>query len=210
MPAVKETIRFGTRDDDSYFYPDKVTEKGQEFDWPTGVPHFTYRKDPDLPADHNVQIAFNVIPEDQKGEMMPFPVGTMPHYCAFPDTDYEFALNKWNEGGSEIFCLARPGVPRKTFYPREPRSPIDGGPVGGKAKLVFKGNVLECAIPWTEMPEVHAALAEGKTIKFTLRSNEDGVVELAAGRSVSKANPLTFHQDWKVHWANELEFGVEK
>jgi hypothetical protein len=35
-------------------------------------------------------------------------------------------------------------------------------------------------------------------------------MELAAGRSVSKDNPLTFHNDWATHWANELEFGVEK
>jgi hypothetical protein len=29
-------------------------------------------------------------------------------------------------------------------------------------------------------------------------------------RSVSKDNPLTFHNDWSTHWANELEFGFEK
>ena len=34
--------------------------------------------------------------------------------------------------------------------------------------------------------------------------------ELAAGRSVSKDNPLTFHNDWSTHWANEVEFGFER
>lgn len=210
VPAVSETIRYGQRDDDSFFYPQKVTDKGKELLWPPGVRRYSYRKDPDLPADHNVQIAFNVIPEDQKPAMIAFPAGTAPHFCAYPDTDYEFALNKCRDGGTEIFCLCKPGAPRKTFYPRQPKAPVDGGPVGGPAKLVFKDHTLECAIPWSEMPEVHRAIQDGKTIKFTLRSNEGGKVELAAGRSVSKSNALTFHQDWKTHWANELEFGVEK
>jgi hypothetical protein len=66
VPLVKPTIRFATRDDDSYFYPDTVTDKGEELTWPAGLRHYTYRKNYDLPAGHNVQIAFNVIPEDQK------------------------------------------------------------------------------------------------------------------------------------------------
>jgi len=210
VPAVAETIRYGQRDDDSFFYPEKVFDKGKELVWPAEVRRYTYRKDPDLPADHNVQIAFNVIPEDQKPEMLAYPAGTMPHYCAYPDTDYEFVLNKCRDGGTEIFCLYRPGMTRKTFYPRQPKAAVDGGPVGGNAKLVFNGKALECAIPWSEMPEVHQAIAAGKTIKFTFRSNEGGIMELAAGRSISKFNSLAFHEDWKTHWANELEFGVQK
>jgi hypothetical protein len=30
---------------------------------------------------------------------------------------------------------------------------------------------------------------------------------MASGRSVSKENSLTFHNDGLTHWANELEFG---
>lgn len=208
-PAVAATIRYGNRDDDSFFYPETVTDRGKALTWPAGVRRYSYRKDPDLPAGHNVQIAFNVIPEDRKPTMLPYPAGTMPRFCAYQDTDYEFALNKCRDGGAEVFCLARVGAPRKHFYPRQPKAPVDGGPVQG-ARLVFRGNTLECAIPLSAMPEVAAALREGRTIKFTFRSNEGGPVELAAGRSVAKDNPLTFHVEWTTHWSNSLEFGVER
>jgi hypothetical protein len=142
-------------------------------------------------------------------------------YAAFPcqhrtsllrlqDTDYEFALNPCKDGGTEIFCLAKVGALRKHYYPHQPKSPTDGGPVGGEAKLVCKDNVIECAIPWSAMPEVQKAIQAGRTIKFTFRSNEGGAMELAAGRSISKINPMTLHNDWSDHWANELEFGVER
>jgi hypothetical protein len=78
------------------------------------------------------------------------------------------------------------------------------------AQLVFRGDTLECAIPLRFMPEVAEALRTGATLKFTFRSNEGGPVELAAGRSVSKDNPLTFHVEWTTHWSNSLEFGVER
>jgi hypothetical protein len=34
-------------------------------------------------------------------------------------------------------------------------------------------------------------------------------MELSKGRSVAKQNGITFHPDWKEHWANELEFGFQ-
>ena len=150
----------------------------------------------------------------EKKALLPFPAGTMPRFCAYPDTDYEFALNKVGEaygGGTEIFCLLRPGAPRKHFFPRQPKAPLDGGPVKGDAKLVVSGNVVECAIPWSELPEVKRRLDAGQTVKFSFRvNNGPGALELAAGRSVSKDNCLAFHNDWSTHWANEVEFGFEK
>ena len=51
-------------------------------------------------------------------------------------------------------------------------------------------------------------------MKFSARINDDGAgaacMEIARGRSVSKKNSRAFHPDWKEHWANEIEFGVEK
>ena len=106
--------------------------------------------------------------------------------------------------------MFKPGIPRKHFYPRQPKAPIDGGPVKGNAKLVIRDNTIECAIPLSEMPEVKKALDSGRTIKFSFRANQGGTAyELAAGRSVSKENFLTFHNDWSTHWANELEFALE-
>jgi hypothetical protein len=106
-------------------------------------------------------------------------------------------------------------MPRKHFYPRQPKAPHDGGPVQG-AQLAMRreGNtrIVEAAIPWGEMPDVKRRLDAGATVKFSFRANNNAgpALELAAGRSVSKSNPLTFHDDWSTHWSNEIEFAFEK
>ena len=216
VPSMDGLPRFETRNDDDYFYPDKVMSQGKELTWPAGVRHYSYRKDFEVPSGngkHNVQIAFNVIPPEKKDHLQ-YPPGTMPHFCAYFDTDYEFALNEVGDqygGGTEIFCLQRPGMVRKHFFPRQPHAAVDGGPVKGDAKLVVKGQIVECAIPWSELPEAKQRLKAGGTVKFSCRVNDGGrAFELAAGRSVSKDNCFAFHNDWSTHWANELEFGFEK
>ncbi len=211
--------RFETLDPDQYFYPQKVTDNSKELLWPAGVRRYSYRKDPDLPSGngkYNIQIALNVVPPDEK-PMLSHPAGTMPRFMCYMDTDYEFALNPVAEkfgGGTEIFCLQRPGTPRKHFFPRQPKAPLDGGPVK-HGKLVIRadgdGCTFECAIPWSELPLVKQRLDAGRTIKFSYRvNNGPAAYELAVGRSVSKDNPLAFHNDWSTHWANELEFAAEK
>jgi hypothetical protein len=216
VPQMDGFIRYETRDDDAFFYPEKVISQGKELTWPAGVRLFSYRKDFDIPSGngkHNIQIAFNVIPPEKKDHLQ-FPPGTMPHFCAYFDTDYEFALNQVGAafgGGTEIFCLQRPGMVRKHFFPRQPKAALHGGPVKGEAKLVVNGNLVECAIPWSVMPEVKARLTAGQTVKFSFRVNNGATAfELAAGRSVSKQDFLAFHNDWATHWANELEFGFER
>jgi len=220
-------VRFETRDDDSYFYPDHLTgADGAKLDWPAGVRHYSYRKNFDDPAGtsrsiagrhghDNVQIAFNVL---EKKPRLPYPPGTMPHFIDYWDTDYEYALNNVAPeygGGVEIWRLLAPGVPVKTYFPREPHEPVDQGPVkGGQLISRREGNVriVEAAIPWTEMPEVWARVKAGQTVKFSCRANDNAAEshELAEGRSVSKENSPAFHDSWQTHWANEIEFGVEK
>lgn len=192
--------------------------------WPDGVRRFTYRKKPILPdgtsgeATDNILIAFNVLPIGEDG-MEAYSKGTMPRYIGYKCTDYEYALNTVAPeygGGFEIWRMLAPGMPRKHFYPRQPKSPYDGAVKDGKLITVREGNTLyyECAIPWSEIPDVKKAIDKGENIKFSARVNDDGAgaacMEIARERSVSKKNSRAFHPDWKEHWANEVEFGVEK
>ena len=223
-------MRFETRNDDAYFYPDtayKVTldkngkeAKRQALAWPAGVRHYSYRGGTQIPSANgtdNVQIAFNVIPPDKKGFDLN-PPGTMPRFMIYPSTDYEYVFNQVARkygGGTEIFRLRAPGVPLKHFFPRQPKAPVDGGPVKS-GQLVMKriGNtrLVEAAIPWSELPLVRARLDAGATIKFSYRVNDNGgpSYELAAGRSVSQVSTYAFHDLWSNSWTPELEFAFER
>ena len=181
---------------------------------------YSYRMDPILPAGNaprrdNIQIAFNVVPAAEK-DWYECPPGTMPGYIGYRDTDYEYALNKVGEsygGGTEIWRLRVPGMPSKHFYPRSPKSPFDGPAEGALAVVRAEGTlVYEATLPWSEIPEVRKAIDEGRPVKFSYRVNDDhgtGCLELSRNRSVAKLNG-SFHAEWVEHWANELEFGVEK
>lgn len=195
--------------------------KYEELRWPTGERRYTYRRDPELPAGNmpnhdNFQIAFNVIPQAEKSWYIN-PPGTFPGYITWQTTDYEFALNPVAEtygGGTEIWRLQRPDMPHKHFYPREPKSGKEGAVKEGK--LVIKRDettrMAECAIPWSEMPEVKKAMDEGKTVKFSYRVNDNGwggCMELAKNRTISRKG-TSFTVDWAEHWDNVLEFGFQK
>ena len=213
-------VRFASRNDDSYFYPDTVTiPDGKTLTWPKGLRHYSYRRNFDIPSgsgEHdNVQIAFNVL--DRK-PWLTHPPGVMPHFITYWDTDYEYALNPVAAeygGGTEVWRLQAPGMPRKHFFPRQPKSPVDGGGVPGAALVIWRTSnmrFLEASIPWSEIPAVWERIRSGKAIKFSCRINDNhgAAHELATGRAVSKYNSQSFHDDWETHWANELEFGVER
>lgn len=193
----------------------------KEYRWPAGVRRYSYRKDPELPAGNapnhdNIQLGFNVLPSESK-PWYSHPAGTMPGYIGYYDTDYEYALNPVAErygGGTEIWRLRYPGMPAKHFYPRQGASPLDGPAKGGKLVIRRDGNtrLVECSLPWTEIPAVKAAVDGGQFVKFSFRVNDNaggGCMELARRRSVAKRNG-SFHVDWAEHWANEVEFGFGK
>lgn len=232
------TLRFADRDDDAFFYPptsyvkrlehpgtapvkDTDTAAPQPLVWPEGVRRYSYRMDPILPSGNfpnfdNVQIAFNVLPRARK-QFASNPPGTIPGYTISPDTDYEYALNRVAEkygGGTEIWRLNAPGMPLKHFYPRQPKSPLDGPVTGGQLVVVHEGStrIVEAAIPWSEIPEVKARKDAGEPIKFSFRVNDNsgvGCMELSRRRSVAKHGG-SFHADWVEHWENQVEFGWGK
>jgi hypothetical protein len=201
---------------DSAFLESKLIE----LKWPSDVRQYSYRKDTETPfgnfSDHdNVQIAFNVLDEDEK-ELYPFPPGTMKGYTNYQCTDYEYALNPVAEqygGGTELWRSKVPGMPHKHFFPRQTLSLLDGPVKAGKLKIIREGNtrIVEAAIPWSEITAVKKRLDNKQKIKFSFRINDNtphGCMELAYKRSVSKINGA-FKVDWKEHWANEVEFSFE-
>ena len=225
--------RYATLDPDQFFYPEVVyvgdeknpTAPKTELVWPKGVRRFSYwtqmmeLPSGTWPAHDNVQIAFQVLPRGhEKKDDYPCPPGTMPGYIGYHDSDYIFALNPVAEkygGGTEIWRLKVPGMPRKHFYPRQPSSPLDGPVKNGKLVIAREGNtrIVECAIPWSEIPEVKARRDAGEPVKFSFRVNDNAgtaCMELARERSVSRRNSATFRNDWEAHWANEVEFGWER
>ncbi len=229
------TIRFETRDHDADFYPEvcRGPAKGGrsreaqaelvEYRWPQDVRRFSYRRWPAIPSAYsshpldNVLVAFNAIPPEQDEWLTHLP-GRMPGFIWYKCTDYEFALNKVADaygGGTEIWRLQAPGMPRKHFWPRQPAHPQEGPVKAGRLAIVHEGNtrIVETALPWPEIPHVKARLDAGETVKFSFCVNDSTrgpTMELAMNRSVSKPNSQAFHPDWAEHWANELEFAFEK
>lgn len=202
--------------------PDFALPRQMPLTWPEGVRRYSYRQRPILPAGcaaptfDNVQIAFNVLPPDEK-DVYPCPAGTMPGYIAGHCTDYEYALNRVAErygGGVEVWRLRKPGMPIKNFYPRQPVSPLDGPVRDARLAVIHRDStrILECAIPWSEIPDVKRRLDAHVPIKFSFRVNDNaggGCLELARERSVSRRQSSAFSIGWVEHWANEVEFNFE-
>jgi hypothetical protein len=184
------------------------------------VRRFSYRRNFEIPSDSdhdNVQVAFGVFPPGENGMLARVP-GLPLDFQARKCTDYEYVFNPVSPrygGGTEMWRLIAPGVPRKHYYPRQPKADKDGGPVAnGRLAMRRDGNtrIVEAAIPWSEIPDVRKRLDEGRTVKFSFRANNNKgpAMELAAQRSVSQINVNAFHDYWASHWSNELEFAFEK
>ena len=228
------TLRYETRDDREFFYPPvayhtKTDRYGMpieriELKWPEGLRRFSYRRHPTLPSGgqgapfDNALIAFNAIPFELEQSWVTHLPGRMPKFVFYKCTDYEYAFNmvapKYG-GGFEVWRLDVPGMPRKHFYPRQPKHPLEGAVKTAELVTAYRGGTryTEAAIPWEELPHVKKLLDAGQTVKFSYKVNHNTggpCMELARQRSVSRVNPRAFHVDWREHWANELEFAFEK
>ena len=218
------TLRFETRDDDQYFYPEKSFDaQHKELDWPKDVRRFSYRSNFYLPSGSspnldNILIAFNAIPDDQDPVCVDTLPGCPPKYTAYRDTDYQYALNKVADkygGGTEIWRLEVPDRMRVHFFPRQPKASWEGPVKTGQLVVIQDPTtrIEECALPWSELPDVKKLLDAGKPVKFSFRVNDSagvGCMELARDRLVSRRNGRAFEPDWGEHWANEVEFAFEQ
>ncbi len=221
------TVRFETRDEDADFYPKVSYEskngKRVEHVWPEGVRRFSYRRWPVAPSSmpqtsfDNVLIGFNAIAMEDDGWQTHL-AGRMPKFIWYKSTDYEYALNKVAAeygGGTEIWRVLAPGMPFKHFYPRQPKHPLEGAVENGKLEVRYSDGmrIVECALPWSDIPHVKKRLDAGQTVKFSFHVNHGGRgpdMELAMNRSAAEGISNAFHPNWSRSWPNEIEFGFEK
>jgi len=220
------TRRFASGDDGADFYPEvsftKRDGKIVEHRWPAGVRRYSYRRWPAVPSSmpqasfDNVLIAFNVIPPAEKDWLTHLP-GRFPGFIWRKTTDYEYALNKVADesgGGTEIWRLLAPGMPYKHFLPRQPRHPLEGAVTAGHLAVRYEAGwrIVECAIPWSEIPHVKARRDAGETVKFNFKVNDNARspdLMLSMDRSAAEGISHSFHPNWIRQWPNELEFGFE-
>lgn len=142
----------------------------------------------------------------------------MPKFIRYKDIDYEFALNSVAAefgGGTEVFCLETPTMPRKHFYPRQPAHPEEGAVDDARLAIAWRDGTrfVECAIPWARIPHVRAKMEAGEPFKFSFKVlHDDGgpEMELATGRSIAEGVATGFHPDWNQSAPVELEFGWER
>jgi hypothetical protein len=145
------------------------------------------------------QFALDPLPGYAHHRLVPDTDRVPEFFHAMPDTDYEFGLYACTDGGSELWRLLAPGVPRGHHFPHQARSKIDQGPVPGQHAVKRDGTVTiyEAAIPWTELLAWQPVA--GSTFGFTFRVNNDKGPGLAYGedKSATKHNGLTLHPYWE-------------
>ncbi|RMD79970.1 MAG: hypothetical protein D6820_07420, partial [Lentisphaerae bacterium] len=196
---------------------EKVIVK-KEHQWPEGVRRYSYRRGFDCPWNYgndNVLLAFNVIPAGQDGWMSHLP-GRIPRFSGYKTTDYEYAFNHVHPrfgGGVEVWRLQVPGMRRIHFFPRQPRHPW-WGPVRHAQYAVRYENgyrLVECALPWEEIPHVDLMRRTGKSIKFAFRINDNAGPTLETGRNRSVCEGVMggFHPGWRSGYPNELRWSWE-
>jgi hypothetical protein len=117
--------------------------------------------------------------------------------AAVSDTVFEYALYPCDDGGSELWCLLAPGMPRGHHHPRQPRARIDQGVVPGGRHRVRHGNGVlsyELALPWPWKPAV------GQRFCGIVRFNRSTGPPLTLGSDsgTTRGNGLSLHPYWEV------------
>ena len=165
---------------------------------------YVYRRDffPEGPIGGDLfQVGFNALP-GYAHHHIDVDTDRVPEgFHAMPDTDYEYSAYDCSDGGTELWRLLAPGVPRGHHFPRQTRSQFDQGPVrDGRCVVKREGKVTiyEISIPWTELKEWKPQ--PGQTFGFTFKaaSAEGPAVIFGEGKSATKSNGLSLHPYWEA------------
>lgn len=202
-----DKIRMETRKDADYFHSAKSDTQEPWKSWlEKNAPRHSFAQVPYIykkkPFDNSytgdqLQIGFNV--RDDWHDLKP--VTDVPKgFHAYPDTDYEFCAYLCADGGSELWNLLTPEMPRIHGWPNQPMGKIKHNPTPGSKHVIKQdGNLrkYEIAIPKKIIPELE--LKTGSEFKFTFFIGNNNGPKLTYGskKAVTKSNGLTLHPYWE-------------
>ena len=211
-PEPHSNLRMEGRNEDDYFHSaadDNVSpykefiedfrKKNNQPNASFGEVPYVYKKNPDEGNPFfrdRLQMAFDTTP----GYHDLTPATAVPDDLhAEPDTDYEYSLYWVNDGknnNGELFNALKPGMPRVSFYPHEPKGKLWPGAVPGAQIFVKRdGNtyIYQAAIPKSEIPDLK--LTAGTEFGFTFLIGDSGGsnADYGADKAITKNNGLTMH-----------------
>jgi len=152
-----------------------------------------------------LQLAFNV--SDGWHDLAPT-TGQVPYgFHAVPDTDYEFSAYLCADGGSELWNLLAPGIPRIHDWPRQPKGKITTNPTPGSKHVVRQDGdvrIYELAIPRTAISNLDLVAGNAFKFAFHVGNNHGHKIFYGAGKAVTKSNGLTMRPYWQVSSSCEI------
>lgn len=213
-----DKVRMEGRDDESYFHSAESDEQepwktwlekhaaGQSF---AQVPYIYKKKPYDTAYNGDqLQLAFNTTP----GYRDLAPVTEVPWgFHAMPETDYEFSVSLCADGGSELWNLLSPGMPRMHDWPRQPRGKVTTNPTPGSRHVVRQDGdtrFYEIAIPRDRIADLK--LEAGSAFKFVFFVGNDKGPTAAFGgnKAVTKDNGLTMKPYWSASPSADVEWAL--
>jgi hypothetical protein len=203
-----DKLRQATRNDDYFFHDASSDERKPYKRWlAENAPGRSFAEVPyvydEKPFDQawsgqRIHVALNVRDDwhDLQSTTDRLPYG----FHALPDTDHEFSLYLCEDGGSEMWRLLSPDMPRTHDFPRTPRGAVTTGPVANAQHVVRQDGdvrIYEAAIPRQAVPELK--MEAGRQFKMTFKVGvSEGQIVFGQDKAATKHNALTLHPYWKT------------
>lgn len=166
----------------------------------------------DAPFDGDVlQLGFDLDPSHQRymrTHDLKYPLDQVPgDFMAVPDTDYELSLYATDDGGSELWMLLSPGMPRVHYFPRQRMGPVRPHAVKQATHSVTHKDgkiIFRAAIAW-EVLGIKEPKA-GMDVGLAWRFGGVGGVEFGKDLAATKNNGLTLHPYYGQKVSNQVRW----
>lgn len=145
---------------------------------------------------NTLQFGFDAIPGFEHHDIFVDTDRVPAGFHAMPDTDFEFGVYQCEDGKPEIWRALAPGIPRSHYFPHQPRSSNDQGPVkDGKAVVKRNGTetIYEVAIPLSKLEGWKPEAGKDFGFMFRFTAQEGPSITFGSDKSASKSNGLTLH-----------------